>query len=696
MRALIWKELRENILWALLAMLALGATEIYALHHMRYAEDFEYQGGITLCKKSFLTVTMFGYAAAGLALGLLQVLPELQRDRWAALLHRPMPRGRLYWGKAVAGLMLYCLAAGAPFLFAVWRVVTPGNFATPFVPGMITPGLADLAVGLCYYFAALLLALQSGRLAWRALPLFAALHVSFFVLQENLFRVAVESAVAMTLALSVAGWGAIHARGSLRARPWLARIAILVVAFYGVCGAGDLLRALGHGMAGQMAGAKLSYWQTLEDGVPARLDSLNRVVVAATDINGKPFDNPNYRPDRIRGHIRYLNEASSYIGDPHGWHRPLYPRSYRESNTYLYANHPYSRPQIEQWFHINEHPHYIGMLPMKKQESGRLGMDGFAAPGASVRGFPENTSSIQISGDILFIAAPESLRLVHLAKREITAVALPAPGPIYGMCHAWLVVPDGTINFKGIALSAGMAVYDDSARLVAMLPYHRDVERWGRLSMGVIRPTDRFVLEYEPSDWIDGKTRKSMPSYTEIMDSNGVVLASYELPPLPPSVNPPLWSSFIAQRLESPACFFGEMLYHRVGAAFGSSRLRGALQKQLGPDLASTLQAGQILVLLALVLAAVTFVWSRRAQLPPRLAWLWTAGVFLLGLPGFILFWLTGERPVVVPCAACRRPRPIETEHCPHCGASWPAKPADGTEILDRTPAPPLAATLPN
>jgi len=223
MRALIWKELRENILWALLAMLALGATEIYALHHMRYAEDFEYQGGITLCKKSFLTVTMFGYAAAGLALGLLQVLPELQRDRWAALLHRPMPRGRLYWGKAVAGLMLYCLAAGAPFLFAVWRVVTPGNFATPFVPGMITPGLADLAVGLCYYFAALLLALQSGHLAWRALPLFAALHVSFFVLQENLFRVAVESAASPSSSSLSMGSAARAISSKPSAMAWRAR-----------------------------------------------------------------------------------------------------------------------------------------------------------------------------------------------------------------------------------------------------------------------------------------------------------------------------------------------------------------------------------------------------------------------------------------------------------------------------------------
>ncbi len=223
MKALVWKELRENLLWAVLAMLALGAAEIFALHHSQYPEqqDFYFYNGITLCKKPFLTVTMFGYAVAGLALGLLQVLPELKRDRWAALLHLPLSRGRFFWGKAMAGAALYFVAAGLPLLFAVWHVARPGNFATPFLPKMVLPALADLATGLCYYFAALLMALQGGRIASRALPLFAALHVSFFALRENYFRVTMECTVAMAVVVCLAGWGAIHARESLRGRPLL-------------------------------------------------------------------------------------------------------------------------------------------------------------------------------------------------------------------------------------------------------------------------------------------------------------------------------------------------------------------------------------------------------------------------------------------------------------------------------------------
>jgi len=687
MKALIWKELRENIVWALLAMLALGAAQINALYYARNpGQDFLYTDGITLCKKSFLTVTMFGYAAAGLALGLLQVLPELKRDRWAALLHLPLPRGRFYWGKAIAGLILYFIAAGLPFLFAVWQAARPGNFPTPFVPKMIAPGLADFATGLCYYFAALLVALQWGRVALRALPLFAALHVSFFAFQEPLFRVAVESALAMTLVLSVAGWGALHARESLRARPWLGRIAFLIIAFYGACGAGDLLKAIG-GVAGHRGESKYSSWETLDDGAPARVDEVENVIVSVTDVHGQPLAKPNDL-DRIRSHTLFITEACSYVGDSHGWRPTFYPRGYRESDTYLVATRPYSHPRLEQWFYIFENPHYVGMQHLEKREFARLGMDGIAPPGAKVRAFPEDVSSDQIGSETLVIAAPESLRFVHLPKREITPVSLPAPGPICGLCHTWTMAFNGTVALEGIALGSGMAVYNAEARLVAMLPYHHDVDRWGCLSLGALMTKDRFFLKYEPSAWINERTRKSMPSYAEVVDKKGTVLTSYEIPPLPENVNPPAWNSFLAQRLESPAFFFGEMLYRRIGAAVGSSRLREALQKQIGPGFSSTLQAGQILVLIALVLSAITFVWSRRAEFPARRAWAWTAGVFLLGLPGFILFWLAGERPRTVPCAACQRPRKIESERCDHCGAPWPVKPADGTEILDRPPLP--------
>ena len=693
MKTLIWKELRENIVWAVLLMVALGGTEVFALHHLAQGEpDYYYfMAGVTLCKSTFLMTTLFGSAATGMLLGFLQVLPELKRDRWAALLHRPVDRGQVFWGKALAGAVLYLIAAGLPLAFSIWHVSRPGNFPAPFEPGMVKPGVADLIVGFGYYFAALLVALQGGSILLRALPLFAALHVSFFSVHEDLFRVAVEAGVAMSVALCIAGWGAIYSGETLRHRPWVARLAFFVVVFYGACGLGDLAKQFG-GIAGQVGDHRYSYWQVLDDGSPARFDHVNNVLVAVTDVNGKPFSDPKYQGDRANNHTLGMNTACSHIGDDHGKKWEHYPSGYRQTETYLYAGQPYSHPRLEQWFHINRGPYYVGMLPLENAEFAVLGMDGFAAPGTKVRPFPEDVSLEQISGDLLVIAAPDSLRFVRLSKRKITDIPLPAPAPIYGVAHAWSRMGNSTKDYKGVAFGTAMAVYDVQGHVAAMLPYRHDVDRWGRLWLGILGSQDRFVLHYDPSDWIDEKTRRTMPSYVDLLDAQGNVVTAYTLPQAPPSEQTTLWSQFFAQRLQSPAFFFGEMLYRRIGAALGSTRLRDALAKQLGPDFANTRRVGMVVVLVALVLAVVVFFWARRAQLPERQAWGWAVAVFCLGLGGLIVFWLASGRPRTVRCQACGQRRRIDAEVCGCCGAPWPAKPSDETAILDPLAEP---ATVP-
>ncbi|MDR3402089.1 MAG: hypothetical protein P4L99_06280 [Chthoniobacter sp.] len=693
MSALVWMELRENIVWAVLLMLVLGGAEIYALHHTEYGGsiDIYFNNGVTLCKTTFLMVTTFGSALAGLALGLLQVLPELKRDRWAALLHRPLPRGQIFWGKALAGLVLYFIAVGVPFLFSVWHVATPGNLNAPFVPAMIRPGLADVIGGLAFYFAGLAVALQGGGILRCALPFLAAFHSSFAAQHENLFRVAVEGSAAMALALCVAGWGAIYARDTLHGRPWLGCVASLIVAFYGACSFGDLVWMAGE-LTGRKGTSKYSYWEVLDNGSPVRSDYLNGILVSATDPDGKPFTEPKYHLDRVRSYTLGMNRATSYVGDPHGWHYRWQREAYRESQNYIYALQSYSHPRLEQWFHIYGGTHYAGVLPVERRVFAQLGAKGFAPAEAAVPAFSDQTTIEQSGSAILFIADRETLRYVRLSKREITPLALPAPGPIYGMSHIWARVPSGSVDFKGVALGTMMAIYDDKGQVAATVPYHYDVDRWGQLSVGVLPSMDRFVLLYEPSIWIDGKTRKTMPIYCDLVDAKGNVLQSYAYQATPREVYSTTWGSFLADRLNSPAFFFGEMLYQRVGSACGSLRLRQAWQDHWGENTKSTDERARVIALVALVLAVVTFFWARRAQVPLRLTLAWTVAVLLLGLGGFVMFWLTGARPRTVACPACRRPRRIDHEQCSQCGAAWPAHAADDTEIIDhplvRVPVP--------
>ena len=144
-----------------------------------------------------------------------QILPELRRDQWAALLHRPVSRSVIFFGKAGAGLLLYFTAATLPLLASAFYAATPGQFAAPLLPEMLRPALSDLFLGAAFYFAAILLCLHRGRwfgsrgaIGLSVIPLFL-LHLD----TDWPFLLAPAAAAVYLLA----GWGR-HARRRRRAK----------------------------------------------------------------------------------------------------------------------------------------------------------------------------------------------------------------------------------------------------------------------------------------------------------------------------------------------------------------------------------------------------------------------------------------------------------------------------------------------
>ena len=145
MKTIIWKELRENLRWSALALLCLTLAEIYALCQQRnHATGGDVYNNLTVCSSAFLMVTSFGYSLVGAALGVVQILPELRRDQWAALLHRPVSRSAIFFGKVCAGLLLYFLATAPPLLASVAYAAAPGQFPRqkPYIARI--PDFSDL------------------------------------------------------------------------------------------------------------------------------------------------------------------------------------------------------------------------------------------------------------------------------------------------------------------------------------------------------------------------------------------------------------------------------------------------------------------------------------------------------------------------------------------------------------------------
>src|SRR5260370_10619192 len=104
MKALIWKEWRENLKWVPLPGLVILLVFLID-------KPDEPMLGVTDAYFFCLTAVVFGAA-----LGFLQVFFEAHGDKHSILLHRPLSPSRIFLAKVIAGMGLYVLAVGVSFI----------------------------------------------------------------------------------------------------------------------------------------------------------------------------------------------------------------------------------------------------------------------------------------------------------------------------------------------------------------------------------------------------------------------------------------------------------------------------------------------------------------------------------------------------------------------------------------------------
>jgi hypothetical protein len=246
-----------------------------------------------------------------------------------------------------------------------------------------------------------------------------------------------------------------------------------------------------------------------------------------------------------------------------------------------------------------------------------------------------------------------------------------------------------------VALATGVAIYDSKdAHLLATLPYHREMDRWGWISVGINSTLDRFYLDYSPSVWVPRTEKRRLSFYLDEMNAQGDVVRSYEMPPLPEVTRSPFWLDEVTRRLQSPVFYFGTLLYERFGALRGDYLL-GLDWKMRSEDGWNEAKKTTAYVLLfSLLCAGATLAWARRVQFPWPRALRWAGLALAFNIAGLIVFRLVADWPRFIPCTACRRPRPIHQQICPHCAGDWPATTPTGTEIFESLSAPEPAATV--
>jgi hypothetical protein len=684
-KAVVWKELRENLNWAVLILLGMAAMLIYAipsLDDMLRGQGLNLNVNLNGIINALGAITMIGGLLAGLLIGVAQTLVENRGDKWGFLAHRPISRTTLFWGKATAGVLLYAISTGVPVAAALLWVASPGYLPIPFDWSIALPAIANLLCGLVFYVAGFLTGMRQARwYASRTLGIGAAICVA--ILQGAVateFWQAIAASAAGLILVGTAAWSTFVAGGQYDAQPLVGRIATgasigLGVALVGVLVLAASLNVLpgpvvsGPVVVGLNQELFYTYYRITTDGVVVRITrSKDNKILEISDPDGRPLERyRNLAPDQ---------HLSAGVVSAHLSPRILAPVSFRSTDQ------PFSQLRRAEgsnpvgWYYM----HRQGLLAAYDSESwkliGWMGPDGFSPGEVKPRPFAGRLvrSLSSDSGQPLMVFEDAVYRM-NLNKHSVELV--------------FQAEPAETILNLGMPQSRAPAFAElgEMARFEVIATTRRVIVQLRDGTRVLEAPQDASASKYRDLQVSRALRAPGVPTflwYHSILgddnrisefNSVGAVVNSWTLPG-----TTSLWRESLPQIAISVAMFplinrpsletIGQTEWHRFASSL--FRLSGP------PEIARWALA----ILFSLMSAAAAVLHGRRYAFPAGRLIAWTVIALLLGPLGYLLMLALIEWPARESCPACNRKRVVTREYCEHCGEPFAAPPKDGTEIF--------------
>jgi len=681
MKTIIWKELRENLKWSVLALLCLTLAEIYVLSLQRDGgRDLYYN--LTVCSSAFLMVTSFGCSVVGAALGAIQILPELRRDQWAALLHRPVTRSVIFFGKVCAGLLLYFLAATPPLLASVAYVAAPGQFPGPLVPGMILPAASDLFLGLTFYFAALLVSLSRGP--WSGSRGLLGLSLLPVFVSHMMTRWIFLLPVLASLILMAAAWGAMMSNGLVSDRPKVGRFSFVLVTLVAASTAVILFD-----LALFLLPSAVSQPPSISSHRDLELTREGKLLVQSwhddgseaslTDVHGQPVTDERYAGNNRPMLYRFTTIDWDFESS-HGSIDAYLAQHPRNLRNYVEPADSNQNNNVENWYLLTSRNYFAGYDKLSRRCVAICDIGGFHLPGATPKPFPARLeSALWNSWPPYLYWSDGQLYGLDFAERSMAPLFNTRSARIHG---AELIGANpGRPSYIGVALDKEIRILDLRGNPLLTIPYAHDPRTWLQVSLATVPSADRIFVSYEPQNFLPTPTSGSEanPSFVDEINLQGNILHSSTIPPTHIDPISPSWAAQVAT-LTLP--FGPAALYTAFSRVFPSEDTVIDSIYQL-PSLRLPVSRLAILFAVSAALGIFAFVWARKAGHPKEKARLWTAFVFIFGLPGFITFRLAADWPARVRCPICSTKRSLDAEECPGCHAAWAPPERNGTEIFD-------------
>jgi hypothetical protein len=738
-KALLWKEVRENLRWGAAALLAIWTCEAVWIWDAGPSKRLE-----SILSEEFLLLVFFSSAALALALGLLQSLPELRQSAWAFLMHRAVSPGRIFAAKAAAGLGLYFAATLIPFLSVAAWLSMDGLRARPFHWIMVWPGLEGILAGAGFYFAGILVAARQARwYASRLLPLvlpgLALLGTILFVFEVSEFPspALIGANLLLQGLLALAAWGSFTRSGEVsgQGRPALAALgltlSISIIVLLALLAAG--FASLEHEFGPRIPEhtffrldrrghlLKIRYGRSPATGAYGFLEAQDLDESQDPAGGGVPAQG-NPEAEGLPMHRLALDPAAAWPGrlrrerilargffssrDAGGWGEEwifsapeglllLY------ENVFEYPRRWYSRLKLaigpEGFFAPEALPHRrFGRLIAGDWET-RSAFD------AEKRQLPRWDSRSRHQ-DRDFLVFEEGIFEVDFPAKEVRRIY--AAGEGRRIRSASLLFRDDAADPGEVAIAFDRVVEVFSGReTVAGVEEDRAAGRKvdlktlvpDQLLRRVAIPGEVHAFEIFQLGWIpdrkvsvfflanDPWSSMRMQGLARILevesaggDQSQVISRRdvHHYGKLYPPTASLLAAALAPIGLALPIAAADEIRQWYYGAGAGWTGRR------LAHDTARALLHLALLLAAALACGWAAFTRARRYGLPASSRRFWTLVAALLGPSGLLVFLFLRHWPARTPCPSCRRLRAVNEERCWSCGAPFEARERDGTEIF--------------
>lgn len=662
MKALIRKELRENLKLAVLGFVLFTVLVVWAwCDYARMMKDLllglgspagsrlqPVQSGLILVGTGWLCVIF------GAALGWMQIFNERHRDLWAFLVHRPVSRTQIFFGKVIAGLGIYIVAAGLPLLcFIAWAGI-PGHVAAPFQWAMALQIAWLFLAGIAFYFAGMLTGLRQAR--WYASRTFG-LGLAFMVLLMidvpiwRFWQILVAMLIGIAI-LAAAVWGGFHSDGRYNGQPALGKLGLTASITVGAGVVAFILLALLASLLPNLLfnNDRWAMYVMTKDGTIYKEIQGGRRPPEFVGLDGTPLTDA--KTGSMIKSEEFNRLACNAISIQMDWKKP----GLRRSNPPTFFTFWQATPDTL-WYYWNRYGRLVGYDIATRRCIGSLGPNGFAndLSGGGDRFDAPDSRTLQAATAIYQADVQNrATKILFTTEKDET---------ILGATDVLLNGNDW--DYTVVVTKRYIRLLTPEGKVVWKTPNEQAYPDYGSVRVSFLEKPGQCALWFAPPYGANKKAGWKLPTHVAWIDSEQGLFKSMDLP----NLNPP-WNRYplrakLSSLLMPPALWAGIYLGDRSEP----------------PEMPWKL------VLISLAVAAVVWVplglwlaWRHNFDIRAQLGW----AVFhlLCGLPGFLAFVSVQEWPERTPCSNCEKLRSIDREKCEHCGADFAPPEKNGTEIF--------------